>query len=484
MKILLTGANGYIGQRLLPALVEAGHEVVAMVRSARRLEVPPDCKGHVEVIVGDLFKPEEIAIPKDIDAAYYLVHSLAVKEGHFAELEVTAAKNFLQLIEGTRARQVVYLSGLVSDKNLSPHLQSRKQVEKVLKEGKTPLTTLRAGIIIGSGSASFEIMRDLVEKLPVMVAPRWVQKKCQPIAIRDILYYLVHVLDQPECMGQSFDVGGPDVLTYREMLETLAEVRGLKRYIIGVPVLTPNLSSYWLYFVTSTNFALARALVESLKNNAICEEHRIETIIPRKCLSFKEALKFAFRKIESNVVISSWKDAIATSKLNPNLLHYIRIPSFGCFTDIQKVPFECDPERVLEVIWEIGGKRGWYAMNWAWKVRGFIDKIFGGAGLRRGRTHPTRLRAGDALDFWRVLLAEKEQGRLLLYSEMHLPGEAWLEFKVIRKEEKGGVLIQQATFRPKGVLGRLYWYGVYPIHVAVFKRMAKGIVRYAEENRL
>jgi len=479
MKILLTGANGYIGQRLLPLLVEEGHQIIALVRSANRLEIPLHCRKSVQLIQGDLLDFESIEdIPNDIEAAYYLVNSLAQAKTHLADLETKTAKNFLKLIRPTNVRQVIYLSGLVNDENLSPHLQSRKCVDEVLRSSPIPITTLRAGIILGSGSASFEIMRDLVEKLPVMIAPLWVENKCQPIAIFNVLEYLISALDHPDCLGEAFDIGGPDVLTYREMLMKFAKVRGLRRYIIGVPVLTPRLSSYWLYFVTSTNFTLASALVESLKNNAICRENRIQKIIPIKCFHFEEALQRTLDKIEENLILSSWKDSMTTSKLNPNLLEYIRVPQFGCLTDLQEVPFRCDPDQVMEAVWSIGGKRGWYYMNWAWKLRGFIDQLFNGIGLRRGRTHPTRLCPGDALDFWRVLLADKKQRRLLLYAEMRLPGEAWLEFEIIPNKE-GGVLRQKASFRPNGVLGRLYWYGIYPFHWYIFRGLGKGIILHA-----
>ena len=482
MKILLTGANGYIGQRLLPLLVEAGHQVVAMVRSANRLEVPPHCRKNVQVVEGDLLNYNSIGqLPSDIDVAYYLIHSLTQIKGQLEELETKTAQNFLRLLEGTSVRQVIYLSGLVNDDNLSPHLESRRSVDATLRAGPTPVTTFRAGIILGSGSASFEIMRDLVEKLPVMIAPRWVRNKCQPIGIFDVLEYLVSALDHPGCIGQAFDIGGPDVLTYQEMLLRFAKLRGLRRYIIGVPVLTPRLSSYWLYLITSTNFTLARSLVESLKNNAVCHENRIQKVIPKKCFSFEEALMRTLDKIEENVILSSWKDSMSASDLDPNLLEYIKVPEFGCLTDLQEVPFECSPDAVTEAVWAIGGDRGWYYMNWAWRLRGFIDQLFLGIGLRRGRTHPTRLRAGDALDFWRVLLADRKQRRLLLYAEMRVPGEAWLEFEVV-PTGSGGILRQKASFRPNGLLGRLYWYSIHPFHWFIFSGMANGIIRHAEEN--
>jgi len=470
MKILLTGANGYIGRRLLPLLLQEGHQVVVLVRSKERL---PDLPEAVEVIEADLATCTHLEnLPKDLDAAYFLVHSLSQSQESLLEIERRVARNFLQCISTTNIKQVIYLSGLVNAPNLSNHLLSRKSVEETLSKGPIPLTTLRAGIIIGAGSASFEIMRDLVEKLPVMVAPRWVKSQCQPIAISDVLFYLVAVLNNQDCLGQSFDVGGPDVLTYYEMLMQFAKIRGLHRWILRVPVLTPKLSSYWLYFVTSTNFTLARSLVDSLKNDAVCSEHRIQTICKHECLSFEESLRRVFAKIEERVILSSWKDALHNATLNPH------VPEHGCLKDVQEIFFACSPDLVCDAVWAIGGNRGWYAMNWAWKFRGFLDQIFGGVGLRRGRTHPTRLRVGDALDFWRVLVVDQEKKRLLLYAEMKLPGEAWLEFKV----EKEGCFVQQATFRPRGIMGRLYWYLLFPFHFCIFRRMARAIVVHAERE--
>jgi uncharacterized protein YbjT (DUF2867 family) len=480
MKILLTGANGYVGQRLLPLLLEAGHEVCALVRSSKRLLLSPAHENQVKIITADLLDKESLQkIPKNLDAAYYLVHSLATKESSLIDTEARAAKNFLEALEKTTCQQIIYLGGIATDSNLSPHLKSRKNVSDILQNSPIPATTLQAGIIIGSGSASFEIIRDLVEKLPLMIAPKWVENLCQPISIVDVLRYLTSALGNKKCYNQVFDIGGPDILSYREMLMHYAEARKLKRYIIGVPFLTPRLSSYWLFFVTSVNLDLAKALVESLKNNAICRDFSINKVIPRKCLSFKEALKLTFKKIEEGVIISSWKDSMAISTLHPTLFTYIKVPEHGCLIDVQKVPFKCPEKKVKEAVFAIGGTRGWYYMHCAWEIRGFIDKLFHGVGLRRGRTHPTRLRTGDALDFWRTLLADEENKRLLLYAEMRLPGEAWLEFYI----EKS-TLIQTATFRPHGILGRLYWYGIYPFHILIFRGMAKSIVKFAEKESL
>ena len=473
MKILLTGANGYIGTRLLPLLVEKGHEVIALVRSGKRLELPEFLESKVRVIEADLLDaPSLEKIPSDIDAAYYLVHSMTTSSESFGELEAQSATNFRDRIGQTKASQIIYLSGLSNEEHLSAHLTSRKNVETLLRQGRVPVTTLMAGIIIGSGSASFEIIRDLVEKLPVMITPKWVKNRVQPIAVSDVLDYLTLVLGDSACLGERFEIGGPEVLSYQEVLLRFAKVRGLKRSIWIVPVLTPRLSSFWLYFMTSANYNLAKSLVDSLKNNAICKENRIREIFPKKLVHYEEAVRRAFDRIEQGIVPSSWKDALGNTNLNPDLSVYIQVPKFGTLSDVQKVPFTGPAEKVKEVIWSLGGDTGWLYLNWCWVFRGFIDRLVGGSGLRRGRTHPTRLREGDALDFWRVLLADEKKKRLLLYAEMKVPGDAWLEFKIV-----GQTLYQTATFRPHGVWGRIYWYALFPFHYFIFRGLARAICR-------
>jgi uncharacterized protein YbjT (DUF2867 family) len=291
MKILVTGATGYVGKKLIPVLVEGGHHVIALVRNRKNLSLSDDILKKTDVIEGDLLKKESLQFPKDIDAAYYLVHSMSDSLAHFEELETLSANNFVAAIENTNAKQVIYLSGLVNEKMPSAHLQSRFNVENILKKSRIPHTVLRAGIIIGPGSASFQIINDLVKKLPIMIAPKWVSSLCQPIGIDDMIFYLTAVLDRTECKNRVFDVGGPEKLSYKEMLLEYAKFRGLHRLIISVPVLTPRLSSYWLYFVTSTNLSLAMALVDSLKSNAVCKETSIQEILPHRCLSYKECLK-------------------------------------------------------------------------------------------------------------------------------------------------------------------------------------------------
>jgi len=482
MKILLTGATGYIGKRLLPALVEEGHTVVCLVRDANRLTVPSSIRNKVDVITGELLELESLnSIPDDIEVAFYLVHSMSHTAKDFSNFEKICAENFVGRIAKTKAKQIIYLSGIVNDQNLSSHLKSRLHVEEILRRSSVPLTTLRAGIIIGSGSASFEIIRDLVEKLPVMIAPRWVNNRIQPIAIYDVIYYLTKVIGNPGCYKKTFDIGGPDILNYKQMMLQFARVRGFKRFIINVPVLSPRLSSYWLYFVTSTSFSLAQSLVDSLKNEVVCQNDEITRIIPHKCVGYAEAVRRAFSKIAENTVISSWKDAWITGTLHGNYNEFIQVPKYGCLVDQRKLSFEKPAQEVLDTVWSIGGSQGWYGQDWLWGIRGFIDKTVGGVGLRRGRTNQISLKPGDPLDFWRVILADKDNMRLLLYAEMKLPGEAWLEFKIV-KHQNGGELIQTATFRPNGLLGRLYWYSILPFHIFVFRGMISNIVNRSSDK--
>ena len=473
MKILLTGATGYIGKRLLPHLLEAGHHVVCAVRDRRRFVPPPGHADRLKVIEADVLDPGSLeSIPADIEVAYYLIHSMTTSGSGFSELEARSARNMVDRLKATRVRQVIYLSGIVNAEELSAHLSSRQQVESILADGPFALTTLRAGIIIGSGSASFEIMRDLVEKLPVMITPRWLETRSQPIAVRNVLQFLIGVLGREDTFNQGFDIGGPDIMTYKEMLLEFGRIRGLKRFIWTVPVMTPRLSSYWLYFVTATSYPLAVHLVNSMKVEVIGKPNDLADRLGIQLLTFEEAIRLAFVRIEQNEIVSSWKDAMASGQMAGTISDYIQVPVHGCFRDERSMPVD-DPDRVLERIWALGGKTGWYYGNVLWKLRGYLDKLSGGVGLRRGRTHPTEIHAGDALDFWRVLLADKTGRRLLLFAEMRLPGEAWLEFRL----DEHDVLHQTATFRPRGVWGRLYWYAVTPLHHFVFQGMLQRLAR-------
>ena len=473
MNLLLTGATGYIGLRLVPDLLESGHHITVLVRDRRRFPASEfsSASDRLLVLEGDFLKPGPFHdLPRNLDAAYYLLHSMG-SGGDFVSQEKTVAENFVKALGPTDCRRIIYLSGLIDDPDdLSPHLRSRLDVETILRSGEAELTTLRASIIVGSGSASFEIVRDLTEKLPVMVEPRWVRTRCQPIAIRDVIGYLTGVLEVPETTGHTYDIGGPEVLRYRDLLAGYADVRGLKRYFIPVPFLSPRLSSWWLYLVTTTRFHLARALVDSLETETICSETEIRELLPRDLLTYREAVERALSRIAQNRVPSSWIDSLNSGTLNPRFVDAIKVPEHGIYRDRRRAPLSAPRDDVVRAVWSLGGSKGWPTMNWAWKLRGSIDRIIGGIGLRRGRRHPTELRPGDALDFWRVVLADKASGRLILYAEMKLPGEAWLQIEV-----KDGTLHQTATFRPQGLLGRLYWFSVLPTHWILFPRMARAL---------
>ncbi|WP_248723229.1 SDR family oxidoreductase [Seonamhaeicola sp. ML3] len=473
MTILVTGATGYIGKRLIPILLDKGHTVICVVRDRLRADKKFANEDNVYVIEADFLKPITLSnIPKRIDVAYYLMHSMSNTSKDFAALEKQCAQNFKDYLETTEVKQVIYLSGITNEDKLSKHLNSRKQVEFILKSDNYALSVFKAGIIVGSGSSSFEIVRDLVEKLPFMIAPKWLNTKTQPLAVRDVLSFLSKAVGNEKVFNKSFDVFGPEIITYKDMLLQFAEVRGLKRKIVTVPVMTPKLSSYWLYFVTSTSYKLASTLVDSMGVQIIGKPSKINEILNVKPIPYKEAVALAFEKIEQNSIVSSWKDSMISSGRLQNRLHqYINVPQFGCFTD-HRERFINDTEQTLDKIWSIGGKNGWYYGTFLWRIRGYIDKLFGGIGLRRGRTHPTHLAAGDALDFWRVIYADKNKQKLLLFAEMRLPGEAWLEFKI-----EDNKLKQTATFRPRGLWGRLYWYTVLPFHGFIFSGMINKLVK-------
>jgi len=472
MKILLTGATGYIGKRLLPILVAQKHEVICCVRDKNRFYCPKEFENNVTVIEVDFLNDKRLnEIPNDIDAAYYLIHSMSGAASNYDELESLSAKNFVSRINQTTAKQVIYLSGIVNDQSLSKHLSSRKAVEAILNTGNYATTTLRAGIIVGSGSASFEIIRDLVNKLPIMITPKWLNTKCQPIAINDVLDILSKSLLNSLTYHQSFDIGSPDILTYKEMLLAFAKAKKLRRWIFTVPVMTPKLSSYWLYFVTSTSYKLATALVSSMKVEVVCIDTKINKLLGVHPMSYEKALSRALIKVEEDQVASSWKDSLISGRFNNNISEYLKVPKKDCFIDRRKMEI-ANRDFTIERIWSIGGETGWYYGNWLWNIRGFIDKLFGGVGLRRGRTNKHSIHSGDVLDFWRVLYADKEKGKLVLFAEMKLPGEAWLEFKIINNN-----LYQSATFRPRGIWGKLYWYAVLPFHGFIFKGMLRKLIR-------
>lgn len=474
-KILITGANGFVGKRLIIDLLHEGHEIYALCR-IKGTKVFPEERANLHYIWGDLRNTETLeGIPKHIDVAYYLVHSMSEIVGNLIDAEMEIVEQFLTAIKKTQIKQIIYLGGIINDERLlSPHLRSRLLVENAIKESGIPYTILRASIIIGAGSASFEIIRDLCEKLPLMIAPKWINTLCQPIAIGDVLYYLSRVLLNQECMNKTFDIGGPEALTFKEVMLRYAKFRNLKRYIIDVPVLTPRLSSYWLVLITSVRYSLCAYLVESMRTSTVVQKDEIQKIVPHHCLTYTQALELAFQKIAQNEVISSWMDSWEIKDTSPNIEKYIQIPKEGCVKDEKKVLIRDSKAATIERIWRIGGSNGYYSLNWAWNLRGWFDRMIGGVGLNRGRRHASEIQVGDSIDFWRVILADKENGHLILYAGMKVPGEAWLQFN-IEQEDNESFLLLTATFRPKGVLGRMYWYALIPFHILIFHSMAKAL---------
>jgi len=472
MKILLTGASGYIGKRLVRRLIDNNYEVICCIRDLDRISLPESIINRVHFLEIDFLDPPDFeTLPTDIDGAFYLIHSMSQSIKNFTDLETEAARNFRDYMNISSVKHVVYLSGIVNSTDLSKHLQSRKNVEETLAEGNYNYSVLRAGIIVGSGSASFEIIRDLVEKLPIMLAPKWALTKSQPIAIRNVMEFLSGIIFHEECYNNRYDIGGPDILTYKDMLLQYAQVRKLKRKIIPIPLMSKRLSSYWLFFVTAVSYKLAANLVDSMKVEVVGKRNDLHAKFSVDLIPYNEAISMAFSRIEQNDVISTWKDSMISGRLKKDVHEFIQVPEFGVYRDVQERQI-ADTETVMDRIWSIGGETGWYYATWIWNIRGFIDKLAGGIGIRRGRTNLHDIHAGDALDFWRVLLADKEDHRLLLYAEMKLPGEAWLEFSI-----SGETFHQVATYRPRGVLGRWYWYVLMPFHFFIFKGMAKRMAR-------
>jgi uncharacterized protein YbjT (DUF2867 family) len=478
MKILLTGATGYIGKRLLPVLLEQGHEVICCVRDKKRFPTGGIYKhNNISLYEIDFLSETVPAEPiPDIDAAYYLINSMSGKSDESGIQDETPALNFIRLIQQSPVRQIIYL-GSISNHYPEKSSGLKNRIERSFQSCGIPVTILKAEIIVGSGSANFEIIRDLVELLPVMIAPSWINTKNRPVAIRNILDYLSGVLLKQETFNHTYEIGGPDILSFKEMLQQFAEVRGMKRYIFTLPFRATRFSSYWLSIITATSYKLAKNLVDNMRTEVIPSANNLNQILNIQPISYKEAVKLAFQRIEQNNVVSSWKDSLVSSYDDNSLLENIKIPTKGCYKDRRRMEITTSVEQVLCNMWSIGGERGWYYGNWLWNIRGLLDKLWGGVGLRRGRTNINNLQTGDTVDFWRVLAADKQNKRLLLYAEMKLPGEAWLEFKIIQKNKKP-YLQQTATFRPVGIAGRLYWYAELPFHLFIFNGMAKNLIRY------
>ncbi|MCT4351566.1 SDR family oxidoreductase [Streptomyces sp. Je 1-79] len=488
LRCLVTGATGYIGGRLVPELLEAGHRVRCLARTPAKLRDQP-WSGEVETVRGDVTDAETLAPAlRDVDVAYYLVHALG--GGHdFERTDRLAARTFAEQARAAGVRRIVYLGGLtprdVPDASLSPHLRSRSEVGRILLESGVPTTVLRAAVIIGSGSASFEILRYLTERLPVMVTPSWVRTRIQPIAVRDVLRYLVGSARMPEDVCRAFDIGGPDVLTYLGMMRRYAAVAGLsRRLIVPVPVLTPRLSSHWIGLVTPVPRAIARPLAESLKYEVVCDEHDIAAWVPDPPgtpIGFDRALDLALQRVRDAQVITRWSSASVPGAPSDPLPTDPDWAGGSLYTDVRELTVDASPQALWRVVEGIGGENGWYSFPLAWAVRGWFDRLVGGVGLRRGRRDATRLRVGDSLDFWRV--EEIERGRLLrLRAEMRLPGLAWLEMYAESDGERGSRYRQRALFHPRGLAGHAYWWSVSPFHALVFGGMARNIALKAEAS--
>lgn len=477
--ILVLGSTGYIGARLVPRLLEAGYPVRALVRNPAKLSGRPwGQHPQLNVVRGDLLDVESLQqAAKGCRAAYYLVHSMNPGVADFAATDRLAAENFIGVARDAGLERIIYLSGLGEDQDrLSHHLESRAEVARILQSGAVPTTVLRAAMIIGSGSASFEILRYLVERLPVMVTPRWVETLCQPIGIRNVLGYLIGCLDHPDVLGETFDIGGADVVSYRELMRLFAEEEGLTpRLIIPVPVLTPRLSSYWIHLVTPIPASLARPLAEGLSNPVICQDHRIRELIPQEVFNAQMSIHLALQRLREHQVESAWTDA---GTIPPAEWSDPGDPSWAggsIFTDSRQIMIKADPDVVWQAIIRLGGGTGWYALDTLWRLRGLLDKLVGGPGLRRGRRDPDNLNTGDALDFWRVADLDRPR-RLLLVAEMKLPGKATLEF-LVEPTPEGARVTQTARFLPRGLLGLIYWWTVFPFHYFVFSGMLSGIAR-------
>lgn len=485
---LVTGATGYIGGRLVPELLDAGHRVRCLARTPVKLRDHP-WAGRAEVVRGDVTDEESVrAAMAGVDVAYYLVHSLGSAKD-FERTDREAARLFGERARAAGVRRIVYLGGLtprgVPERELSPHLRSRADVGRILLASGVPTAVLRAAVIIGSGSASFEMLRYLTERLPLMVTPSWVRTRLQPIAVRDVLRLLVGSAALPSHVSRGFDIGGPDVLTYRDLMRRYAAVAGLpRRVILPVPVLTPRLSSLWIGLVTPVPAAVARPLAESLRHEVVCHERDLAGYVPDPPggrLGVDRALELALRRVREAQVSTRWSSAALPGAPSDPLPTDPDWAGGSLYTDRRQTVVDAGPRDLWRVIEGIGGEHGWYSMGIAWAARGLLDRLFGGVGLRRGRRDAHRLRVGDSLDFWRV--EEIERGRLLrLRAEMRLPGLAWLEMCVDRDAQGRTRYRQRAVFLPRGLLGHAYWWSVAPFHAAVFGGMARNIARAAARS--
>ena len=476
--ILVTGATGYVGGRLVPRLLAAGAVVRVMARDPGRLS-GREWLPRVQLVAGDVLRPETLAAALEgVHTAYYLVHSMRGGPD-FERRDAEAAAAFGRAAAAAGVRRIVYLGGLGdAATELSHHLRSRQECGVALAAAGVPVTEFRAGVIVGSGSVSFEMVRYLTERLPAMVCPRWVTTRAQPIAIRDVLSYLVAALSVPESAGRVIELGGADVLTYGEMMRGYAAVRGLRRWLVTVPVLTPRLSSYWVHLITPIPADIARPLIDGLRNEVVVRDGGVARrlfpdVVP---LGYREAVRLALGRLKASAVETSWSDALAASRADRDVVTLTQRE--GMTFERREILVDAPPEATHRTVCGLGGARGWPVMGWAWRVRGALDRLVGGVGMRRGRRHPDELRTGDALDFWRVEAVEAPS-LLRLRAEMKVPGEAWLEFET-RPEGTGTRLVQTAIFAPKGLWGHVYWTMLYPFHAVIFGRMVRRLARTAE----
>jgi uncharacterized protein YbjT (DUF2867 family) len=478
--VLVTGVTGYVGGRLVPHLLEQGYRVRVLLRgNAARLN-GRSWKDQVEIALGDVLVPSSLtAAMQGINVAYYLIHSMG---GHteFSTRDIQAAENFAAAAANAGVEKIIYLGGLGDpNSNLSKHLQSRQQTGDALRQFDVPVTEFRAGMVVGSGSLSFEMVRNLTERLPVMIAPRWVYTKTQPIAIRDVLNYLVAALQTPASQGKIIEIGAPDVLTYAEMMMTYARIRGLRRLIIRVPVLTPRLSSYWVHWMTPVSASVATPLIEGLRNELLVRDRSARDLFPAiDPLDFETAVRLALERIEEGDIETLWSDAFASSQGDIKPVHLTQ--EQGMLIERRQKMVDAPPPAVFQAFSGLGGDRGWPPHNWLWQIRGAMDRLVGGVGMRRGRRHPNELRQGEALDFWRVEMIQPNQ-LLRLRAEMKLPGQGWLQFEANEGDDGSTDLIQTSYFASKGLSGMLYWYGLYPLHGLIFSRMIDSIAQRANE---
>lgn len=483
-KILVTGATGYVGGRLVPCLLREGYHVRCLVRDADRVRGHP-WSDDVDVVVGDALDPDTLPrAMREIDAVYYLIHSLGAGENTFAERDRIAAANTRNAAAAAGVSRIIYLGGMrPKGERHSKHLTSRIETGDVLRDGPIPVTEFRAAQIVGSGSLSFELVRYLTERVPVMICPRWVQTPTQPIAVRNALEYLIAALTRPESAGEIIEIGGADVLTYEEMFRTYAAVRGLKRWIVNVPFLTPRLSSHWIGLVTPLSNTIARPLVEGLDNEVVVDDgDKARTLFPDvEPIAFEAAVRLALRRIETDELPSVWHSAVSSSPA-PSEQTTTLDTTEGLYREVRRTTVSAPPDVAFDTITRLGGENGWLYGSALWHVRGWIDQVLGGVGFRKGRRDPEQLRVGDAVDFWRVEALEPDR-LLRLRAEMQLPGRGWLQFEVTPTgEEHRTQVTQTAFFEPKGLGGFLYWNLVWPVHHLIFNGLLREIGSWIEER--